>query len=105
MDQRANTPRVERVDDSARGTAEQAEPGRVAVDRELDLKGEICPYTFVKSKLVLETMASGEVLRIVGDHGPATDSMPLSLEIEGHEVLSVGPAADDAWEIIVRCRK
>jgi len=25
----------------------------------LDLKGEVCPYTFVKSKLALEEMESG----------------------------------------------
>jgi hypothetical protein len=28
----------------------------------LDLKAEVCPYTFAKSKLQLETMEGGEVL-------------------------------------------
>ncbi|MCX9015083.1 MAG: sulfurtransferase TusA family protein, partial [Candidatus Methanoperedens sp.] len=27
---------------------------------ELDLKGEVCPYTFVKTKLKLEELDSGE---------------------------------------------
>jgi hypothetical protein len=32
----------------------------IAVDRDLDLSGEVCPYTFVRSKLAMETMASGQ---------------------------------------------
>lgn len=74
----------------------------VRVDRELDLTGEVCPYAFVKSKLMLETMAVGEILRVIVDDSPETDSMPLSLEIEGHDVLSVGAAGSGLREIIVR---
>lgn len=33
----------------------------------LDLKGEVCPYTFVKSKLMLEEMNLGEVLEAIVD--------------------------------------
>ncbi|HLT59041.1 MAG: sulfurtransferase TusA family protein [Limnochordales bacterium] len=72
------------------------------VHRELDLKGEVCPYTFVKSKLVLETMAPGEILRVIVDYPPATSNVPRSMESEGHRVLSVGPAGQGAWEIVVR---
>ena len=31
----------------------------VQVTEELNLRGEVCPYTFVKSKLALEEMESG----------------------------------------------
>ena len=31
-------------------------------DHELDLRGEICPYTFIKSKLILEQMEEGKIL-------------------------------------------
>ncbi|MFO7311821.1 MAG: sulfurtransferase TusA family protein [Bacillota bacterium] len=72
------------------------------VHRELDLKGEVCPYTFVKSKLILETMAPGEVLRVIVDYPPATGNVPRSMESEGHKVLAVNPAGDGVWEIIVR---
>lgn len=74
----------------------------VPVDRELDLKGEVCPYTFVKSKLMLEQMAPGEVLRVVVDYPPATSNVPRSMESEGHRVLAVGPAGEGVWEIVVR---
>ena len=58
-------------------------------DRTLDLKGEVCPYTFVKSKLELETMHVGEVLRIVVDNSESASNVPRSLSLEGHEVHSV----------------
>ena len=60
-----------------------------AVDRSLELKGEVCPYTFVKSKLELETMEVGEVLRITVDNTESASNVPRSLSLEGHEVHSV----------------
>ncbi len=72
------------------------------VDQVLDLKGEVCPYTFVKSKLALEDMESGEVLRIVVDHLPAVSNVPRSLGNEGHSVLDVAQINDSDWSITVK---
>jgi TusA-related sulfurtransferase len=41
------------------------------VDRELNLKGKICPYTFIESMLTLEEMKPDEVLRVIVDYPPA----------------------------------
>ena len=72
------------------------------IDKELDIKGEVCPYTFVKTKLALETMRSGEILRILVDHLPATHNVPRSLRSEGHEVLEVNRLDGSEWEIVTR---
>ncbi len=72
------------------------------VKRELDLKGEVCPYTYVRTKLALEDMATGETLRVVVDHEPAVSNIPRSAEAEGHEVLSVQRLDDTGWEIVLR---
>ncbi len=72
------------------------------VDVQLDLKGEICPYTFVKSKLELEEMELGQVLRVVVDHRPAVENVPRSMKNEGQEVLGTKQINDTAWEIIIR---
>ena len=37
-------------------------------DRELDIRGEVCPYTFVKTRLALEEMQPGQVLRVLVDY-------------------------------------
>ena len=72
------------------------------IDYELDLRGEVCPYTFVKSKLALEDMASGQVLRVIVDYPPAVDNVPRSLSMQGDQVLRVYKITDTDWEIIVR---
>ncbi len=72
------------------------------VDQELDLKGEVCPYTFVKTKLALEMMESGQVLQVIGNHLPAVENVPRSVTSEGHEVLNVGQINNTDWEIVVR---
>lgn len=72
------------------------------VKRELDLKGEVCPYTYVRTKLALEDMSPGETLRVVVDHEPAITNIPRSAEAEGHEVLSVQKLDSTGWEIILK---
>ena len=47
--------------------------------RSLDLKGEVCPYTFVKSKLMMEQMTPGEILEVIVDHLPAAKNIPRSV--------------------------
>jgi uncharacterized protein (DUF169 family) len=48
---------------------------KVKVDQELSLKGEVCPYTFVKTKLALEMMETDQVLRVIVDHLPAVEKI------------------------------
>ncbi len=74
----------------------------VKVDDEIDLRGEICPYTFVKSKLALEDMDVGQVLRIVLDHLPAVDNCPRSFNNEGQEIVGVEPVSETDWIVAVR---
>lgn len=74
----------------------------IKINNVLDIKGEVCPYTFVKTKLTLETMESGEVLEIITDHQPASVNIPRSLKGEGHEVLTVDEMEESRWRIIVQ---
>lgn len=76
----------------------------VIVDQELNLKGEVCPYTFVKSKLALEDMEVGQVLRVTVDHLPAVTNVPRSMTNEGHEVLQVSQVNPTDWQIVIKKR-
>lgn len=71
-------------------------------DLEIDLKGEVCPYTFVKSKLAMEELESGQTLRVVVDHLPAVENVPRSMQNEGHEVLDVFQVNDTDWALIIK---
>lgn len=72
------------------------------VDRTLDIKGQVCPLAFVRSKLAIENMAVGEVLEIIVDHPPAAESLPKSMEHEGQTVLGIKQAREAEWHLFVR---
>lgn len=66
---------------------------------ELDLTGEVCPFTFVRTKLALEAMPVGARLRVVVDHAPARDNVPRSAAAWGQEVVGVTELAGGKWAI------
>lgn len=55
--------------------------------RLLDLRGERCPYTFIKARLAIEELSCGEVLEVLLDFAPAFQRVPASLGVLGHETL------------------
>jgi tRNA 2-thiouridine synthesizing protein A len=75
---------------------------RTGIDRDLNLKGKICPYTFIESMLTLEEMESGQILRVTVDYPPAVCDVPKSLKNEGYEILEVSPVNDTDWAILVK---
>ena len=73
-----------------------------AAAEELDLRGEVCPYTFLKARLALESLASDAVLRVVVDNEASARDVPRSLAGAGHAVLAVASTSDGAWAILTR---
>lgn len=71
--------------------------------QQLDLSGEVCPYTFVKTKLALEDLSPGDYLRVFVDNQPAANNVPKSATREGHEVVSVTQEGH-GWFILIRCK-
>ena len=59
------------------------------VDTQIDITKEICPMTYVKAKLKLETMSSGQVLEVILREGEPLTNVPKSLMAEGHKILDV----------------
>lgn len=71
-------------------------------DMTLDIRGQVCPLTFVRSKLTIEKMALGDVLEIVVDHEPAARNVPRSMEHEGQTVLAVERTSEAEWHLYIR---
>lgn len=69
---------------------------------ELDITAEVCPMTFVRTKLQLEKMAAGEVLKIKLREGDPLVNVPRALKDHGQEILSVENVGGDIFEIRVR---
>ncbi len=57
----------------------------------LDITAEVCPITFVKTRLLIEKMATGETaeIRLVGEE--PVENVPASVKELGHVVLSLEP--------------
>ena len=77
-------------------------PDEIKADRTIDLKGQVCPYTFVRSKLAIEKMNLGEVLEIILDHKPAVENVPKSMENEGQKLLKIEQPGEKQWHLFIR---
>jgi tRNA 2-thiouridine synthesizing protein A len=66
-----------------------------ASDHAIDITGEVCPMTFVRTKLKLERMLSGEVLvvRLRGEE--PLRNVPRAARDEGHSILGIVPEGND----------
>lgn len=71
-------------------------------DKSIDIKGLVCPMTFVRSKLALEGVAPGEVLEIILDYEEASSSVPKSMQEQGHEVLLVDKFNETDWRLLIK---
>jgi tRNA 2-thiouridine synthesizing protein A len=57
-------------------------------DHALDITGEVCPMTFVRTRLALDRMAPGEILMVRLRGEEPLRNVPRSAEEQGHQVLS-----------------
>ncbi len=76
---------------------------KVEPHAELDLRGVICPYNFVKTKLKLEGMEAGQVLAVILDDGDPIRNVPQSVRNEGHTVLSQEPLSQ-SYRVLIQKR-
>ena len=58
----------------------------------LDLRGVMCPINYVKTKLKLEMMDSGEILEVWLDAGDPIRNVPQSLRNDGQKVIAEVPS-------------
>ena len=72
--------------------------------RTIDIRGLVCPMTFVKAKLAIEDMITGGLLSITLDYEPATRSIPNSMRELGHEVLAIEQTGPKEWRLTIRKR-
>jgi TusA-related sulfurtransferase len=63
-------------------------------DQTIDITGEVCPMTFVRTKLKLERMRSGEVLRVRLRGDEPLRNVPRAARDEGHAILGIEADGD-----------
>ena len=104
----------EGMDDSLQFKTQLAKPAQSNTDvtsiqeanvnaevRVKDFRGVACPMNFVKTKIELSSLKSGDFLEIWLDDGQPIQNVPGSVRNEGHEVVSV---AQDGifWKVLIK---
>jgi TusA-related sulfurtransferase len=74
----------------------------IKIDKKLDIRGEVCPYTLVKSKLGVEAIDVGQIIEIILDYPEAADSVPKAMLNYGHTVIKVDKINSKEWIIQIK---
>ncbi|OPY58316.1 MAG: hypothetical protein A4E55_00995 [Pelotomaculum sp. PtaU1.Bin035] len=61
--------------------------GESKINAMLDITPDICPVTFVKTKLKLEQLHKGDILEVILNGGEAIKNVPRSVKGEGHKIV------------------
>lgn len=72
------------------------------VTRELDITSEICPMTFVKTRLALDRMAPGEILLVKLKGEEPRQNVPRTAMEQGHELLNLETDVDGISHLLIR---
>ena len=73
-------------------------------DVQLDITDESCPMTFVRTKLCLERLASGQILRVRLRDGEPLTNVPRAVADHGHEILALTRISGDIYELVIEKR-
>lgn len=68
----------------------------------LDITGETCPLTYVRTKLALEEMKPGELLLVRLRAGEPLDNVPRTLREHGHDVVELTSEDGEIFRMLVR---
>jgi TusA-related sulfurtransferase len=67
----------------------------------IDLRGVSCPTNFVKAKLALEELETGDRVEILLDDGEPVKNVPRSLKGDGHKLLGLRETAEGHYVLEV----
>ncbi|MCA9890143.1 MAG: sulfurtransferase TusA family protein [Anaerolineae bacterium] len=69
------------------------------MSKELDVRGEICPYPMMKTVQALKKLAAGEdELVVITDHAPALDTIPTQATRLGFDV-NIEESGSAEWRL------
>ena len=97
-----NSSNITNSEDSKKETeqSDDASDG-IQPDVKKDFRGVMCPMNFVKTKIALTPMKSGQILEILLDDGAPIENVPGSVKNEGHTVLST-EKVENYWKVLIR---
>jgi TusA-related sulfurtransferase len=68
----------------------------------IDITAETCPMTFVRTRLALDAMASGEILLVRLRGADPLANVPRAAADQGHDPLDLFEQADGSWLLVIK---
>ena len=72
-----------------------------SIIKEIDLLDEICPMTFVKTKLAIERINQGERIKVIFNSQEAKTNVPKSLSEVNHKIIAIKNIDKEKFYIII----
>ena len=69
--------------------------------KKINLLDEVCPMTFVKTKLALEKIKAGERIKVIYNSQEAKTNVPKSLNELNHKIITIKDINKETFYIIV----
>lgn len=71
-------------------------------DMEVDITREVCPMTFVRTRLALDRLQPGQTLLVHLQGAEPLQNVPRTAVELGHQVLSLTPQPDGSHILLLR---
>jgi sulfite reductase (ferredoxin) len=95
MDNVFNSKKTDSTIEKVQATAKQVRPVVIK-----DFRGVLCPMNFVKTKVELSLIKSGDILEVWLDDGSPIENVPGSVKAEGHNILAQ-KRTGDYWSVVI----
>jgi tRNA 2-thiouridine synthesizing protein A len=73
-----------------------------AYDKAIDITAETCPMTFVRTRLALDTLDSGQILLVRLQGADPLANVPRAAADQGHDPLDLFEQGDGTWLLVIR---
>jgi len=77
-------------------------PSQSVPDATVDITKEVCPMTFVRTRLALDRLAPGQTLMVSLRGDEPLSNVPRTAREQGHEVLSLETGSDGVSRLLLR---
>ncbi len=68
----------------------------------IDITGEACPMTFVRTRLALDTLQTGDILLVRLAGADPLANVPRAAADQGHDPLDLTEQPDGSWLLVIR---
>jgi TusA-related sulfurtransferase len=71
-------------------------------DKAIDITAETCPMTYVRTRLALDTMQTGQILLVRLKGEDPLRNVPRAAADQGHDPLELLEQPDGTWLLVVQ---